>query len=66
MMLIDVQFQVQADKYGVYLWTPRFVLHMMWPLRFWEWGRQKLSDTRGNVSPGPVYLAWYDRAAWEK
>ena len=62
------------DRYGVYLWTPRFVIHFMWNVRFWELQRQVFWDYErdcvdkyyGNFSLGPLYVAWYPRSAWEQ
>lgn len=55
---------VRVDKYGIYFWSVRIVVYLMWPLRFWEVGRQfNLPYHGGNVSFGPIYVAWYDEEA---
>jgi hypothetical protein len=57
---------LRADRYGIYLWTPRFVVHLMWPFRFWAVSRSSTPKYHGgSVHFGPIYFAWYDRAAWE-
>jgi hypothetical protein len=55
---------LRSDKYGIYFWSVRFVIYLMWPLRFWKVGRQRdLPYHGGNVSFGPLCIAWYDEAA---
>lgn len=64
-MIRIVKDYLRVDKYGLYLWTPRFCASVMWPLRFWEFSRQHGPEKyhAGNIHAGPFYLAWYDEAA---
>ena len=55
---------LRVDAYGIYFWSVRFVVYLMWPLRFWKTQQQSVPKYHGgNVCIGPLYIAWYDEEA---